>query len=108
MLFRSSIEHDLKTTEAPLWRSAVLSLSSSDELGAQPLLEHSNDLSTCIAGVRQIVDGGHLMRDDIFHYYDGHFLMITSHFDENFLPTPYLDPFGFHFFIGEWYSFGDL
>ena len=69
-----NIEHDQETTYAPSWRSEMLSWSSSDELGAQPLLDHSNDHSTCVAGDRQMVDEIHL----ISHYYDGSFLMSTS------------------------------
>ena len=42
------IEYDLEIENAPSQRSAALSFNNSDELGAQPLLEHSNDLSTCI------------------------------------------------------------
>ena len=61
-----NIEKDLETEDAPLWRSTTLSLSSSDELGAQPLLEHSNDHSTCVAGDRKMVDERHL----ISPYYD--------------------------------------
>ena len=46
--------------------------------------------------------------DDIFHYYGGYFLMITSHLNEKYFPTPYLDPYGINLVIDEWSSFGDL
>ena len=52
-----------------------MSLRNSDELGAQLIFGHSNDQYTCIAVNRQMVDGGHLMRDVIFHYHDGYFLL---------------------------------
>ena len=65
------IEHDIETTDAPLWRSIMLSLSKSDALGGQIILRHSDDQYTCLAVDRQMVDGGNLMMDDIFHYYDG-------------------------------------
>ena len=71
-MFNNEHEHEIEN--APLWRSAVLSLSNSDELGAQPLLEHSNDHSTYVVEDRQMVDKRHL----ISHYYDGYFLMSTS------------------------------
>ena len=48
------------------------------------------------------------MRDAIFHYYDGYFLMSTSHLNEKFLPTSHLDPYGVNLVIDEWSSFGDL
>ena len=86
----------------------MLSLSSSDELGAQLILRHSDDQHTCVAVDRQMVDGEHLMMDDIFHYYDGYFLMSTSHLNENFFPTSYLDHYGVNLVIDEWSSFGDL
>ena len=82
----------------------MLSLSSSDEFWGQPLLEHSNDLSTCIAEDRQMVDEKHL----IFHCYDGSFLMSTSLLNEKILPSVYLDPYGVNLVINEWSSFGDL
>ena len=71
-MFSNDIDHE--TANAPSWKLAALSLSNSDELGAQPLLEHSNDHSTCVAGDRQMVDERYL----ISHYYDEFFLMITS------------------------------
>ena len=43
-----SIEHDYETADAPSWRSTMLSLSNSDELGAQLLLGHSDDHYTCV------------------------------------------------------------
>ena len=96
-----NIVHDHEKTYAPSWRSFVLSLRSSDKLGAQLLLEHSNDLSTCIALDRQMVDGRHLMMDDISHYYDGSFLMRTSHLNEKIFPTTCLEPYGLNVFIDE-------
>ena len=69
-------------------------MSSSDELGAQPLLEHSNDLPIGMIKDGQIVVGGHLMMDNISHGCDGYFLMDLSHHDGRFLPTTYLDPYG--------------
>lgn len=85
-----NIEHDLEIEDAPLWRSTMLSLSSSDELGRQPLLRHSNDHSTCVVGDRQMVDETHL----IFHCYDVYSLMSTSLLNEKIFPLVYLDPYG--------------
>ena len=100
-----SIEHDYETTDAPSWRSAVLSLNNSDELGAQLLLGNYDDHYTCVTLDRQMIEGGQIMMNDIFHYYDGYFLMRTSHFDEKFFPTSYFDPYGANIVIDEWYSF---
>lgn len=41
-----NIVYGHETIYAPSWKSAVLSLRRSDELGAQLFLEHSNDLFT--------------------------------------------------------------
>ena len=71
-------------------------------------MEHSNAHPTFVALDRQIVDGRHIMIDDISHYYDGSFLMRTSQLKENIFPTTYLDPYGFNLVIDEWSSFGDL
>ena len=81
-----------------------MSLRSSDELGAQPLLEHSNDHSTCVVGDRRMVDERHL----ISHYYDGSFLMSTSRLNDKSLPSKYLDPYGLNMVIDEWSSYGYL
>ena len=99
-----NIEHDHETEYASSWRSVALSLSNSDDLGAQPLLDHSNDHSTCVVGDRQMVDERHL----IFHCYDGYFLMNTSLLNENIFPSVYLDPYGFNMVIDEWSSYGNL
>ena len=75
-----------------------MGISSSDELGAQTLLEHSNDHYTCETWDRQMVDERHL----ISHYYDGYFLMSTSQLNKKFFPTTYLDPYGLKLVIDEW------
>ena len=69
-----NFEHDHETKNAPSWRSEVLPLSSSDELVAQSLLGQFNDLSTCIAEDRQMVEERHI----IFYYYNGSFLISIS------------------------------
>ena len=65
--------------DAPSWRSATLSLRSSDELGAQLFFENFDDRFTYEALDGQIVDGRNLVMDNIFHYRDGAFLMSISH-----------------------------
>ena len=70
-----NIDHDLQTTDSPSWRSTALSLSSDDELGAQLLLGHSDDHYICVTLDKKMINGGHVMMNDIFHYYDGYFLM---------------------------------
>ena len=77
-------------------------MSNNDELGTQLILRHSDDQHTCVVADRQIVDGGHLMMNDIFHYYDGSFLMGTSLLKEKILPSVYLDPYGINLVIDEW------
>ena len=99
-----NIVHDHEIADTSSWRSTSLSLSNGDELGAQTLLEHSSDHSTCVAGDRQMVDERHL----ISHYYDGSFLMSTSQLNEKILPSVCLDHYGFNMVIDEWYSLGDL
>ena len=78
-----------------------VALSSNHELGAQLLLEHSNDHSTWVALDRQLVDGRYLIMDDISHYYDRSFLMSTSKLKEKLLTTTYLEPYGFNLVIDE-------
>ena len=96
-----SIEHDLEIADAPLWRSTVLSWSSSDELGAQLVLGHSDDQYTCVVLDKQMFDERHL----IFHCYDGSLLMSTSQLSKRIFPSVYLDPYGFNLVINEWSSF---
>ena len=55
-----------------------------------------------------MVDGGHIMMDDIFHYYDGSFFMSTSLLNENIFHLVYMDPYGVNLVIDEWSSFGYL
>ena len=97
-----NIEHDHEAEYALSWRSSALSLSSSDELGSQPVLQHSNDHYTFVAGDRHMVDDIHI----ISHYYDGSFLMSTSPLNEKTLPSAYLDPYGLNMVIYEWYAYG--
>ena len=79
--------------------STTLSLSSSDELGAQLLLGNFDDHYTCVVADRKIVDGRHLMTNEISHYYDRSFLMSTSQLKEKILPTTYLQPYWFNLVI---------
>ena len=102
--YECNIVYGDETTDAPSWRSTALSLISSDELGAQPLFEHSNDHSTCVVEDRQMVDERHI----ILHYYDGSFLISTSQLNEKAFPSAYLHPYGFNMVIDEWFSLGDL
>ena len=64
-----NISHEHKTTKTPLWRIEALSLRSNDELGAQLLLEHSDDHFNCVILDGPMIDERHL----IFHYCDGSF-----------------------------------
>ena len=93
---------DPKTTDAPSWRSGVLSLSRSDELGAQLLLNNFDEHSTYVALERHMVDEIHLIMGNISHYYDMSFLMSTSRLNEKLFPTTYLEPYGFNLVIDEW------
>ena len=98
-MFILELEHD--TTSTSLEILTMLSFSSNDELGTQPLLEYSNDLPIYITKGEQIDDGGHIRMDNISHVCVGYFLMSPTHHDGRFLPTTYLGPYGINLVIEE-------
>ena len=68
-----NIGHDIEAENATSWKSISMLLSSNDELGAQPLLENSNEIPMFMTKDGQIVVRGHLMMDKISHGCDGYF-----------------------------------
>ena len=82
----------------------MFSLSSNDELGAQLLLENSDDHHTYATLEEKMIDEIPL----IFQHCGGSFLLRILQLYEKTLLSAYLDPYGFNMAIGVGYLVGDL